>query len=379
MLFDYMTLKLIWWLLIGVLLIGFAIMDGHDMGVGSLLPFVGKTDAERRVVINTVAPHWDGNQVWFITAGGAVFAAWPFVYSIAFSGLYWAMLLLLSALFFRPVGFEYRSKIASERWRNNWDWLLFVGSSVPALLFGVAFGNLFLGIPFEIDETMRAHFTGNFFQLLHPFALLCGVVSLTMLMLQGGSYLAHRTEGNVQARTQKINRYAAIVNLLAFTIAGFWVSQMKGLHITQIPDVNTVLNPLMKDVAVVPGGWLSNYQAMPILWIFPILVYLGVIATLALQRSEHTLISFACMSIAVLSTIMTAAVALFPFVLPSSADPRMSLTLWDAVSSKYTLNVMLWVAIIFVPIVLTYTAISYRVMRGKVTVEYIKANDKALY
>ena len=376
---DYMTLKLIWWLLIGVLLIGFAIMDGHDMGVGTLLPFVGKNDLERRAVINTIAPHWDGNQVWFITAGGAIFAAWPFVYAIAFSGLYWAMLLLLAALFFRPVGFEYRSKIASDRWRNNWDWAIFIGSAVPALLFGVAFGNLFLGVPFKIDDTMRAFFSGHFFQLLHPFALLVGVVSLTLLMLQGGSYLAHRTEGVIQARVKKINWYAGVVNLLAFTLAGVWVSQMEGMRIVTMSDPNLAMNPLMKQVSMVPGGWLTNYASMPALWIFPALVYLCVLATLALQSKHRTLLGFVTMSLAVVGTILTAGVALFPFVMPSSDNPTMSLTLWDAASSKYTLNVMLWVAIIFVPIILTYTSWAYRVMRGKVTVEYVKANDKALY
>ena len=377
--FDYMTLKLIWWLLVGVLLIGFAIMDGHDMGVGTLLPFVGKNDMERRVVINTVAPHWDGNQVWFITAGGAIFAAWPFVYAIAFSGLYWAMLLLLAALFFRPVGFEYRSKIASDRWRNNWDWALFAGSAIPALLFGVAFGNLFLGVSFKIDDTMRAFFSGSFFDLLHPFALLVGVISLAMLMLQGGSYLVHRTEGAVQQRVKRINTYSGAVVVIGFTLAGVWLSQMNGMRITQMADPNLPMNPLMKQVDVVAGGWLANYAANPLLWVFPALVYMGVFATLWLQKNKHTLSGFVAMSLAVLGMIMTAGVSLFPFVMPSSDDPNMSLTLWDVASSEYTLNVMLVVVIIFVPIVLTYTAIAYRVMRGKVTTEYVKANDKALY
>lgn len=377
--FDYMTLKVIWWVLIGVLLIGFAIMDGHDMGVGTLLPFIGKTDVERRVVINTIAPHWDGNQVWFITAGGAIFAAWPFVYAIAFSGLYWAMLLLLAALFFRPVGFEYRSKINSPKWRNNWDWLIFVGSSVPALLFGVAFGNLFLGVPFKIDDTMRSFYTGNFFQLLHPFALLVGVVSLTLLMLQGGSYLAHRTEGVLQARVKKINRYTGVVNLIAFTLAGVWVANMNGMSIGTMSDPNLPMNPLMKEVSVVSGGWLNNYKTVPALWVFPLLVYIGVLGTLALQSAKRTLTGFAVMSLAVLGTIMTAGVALFPFVMPSSENPVMSLTLWDSASSKYTLNVMLYVVIIFVPLILAYTSWAYRVMRGKVTVEYVQANDKSLY
>lgn len=153
MIIDYETLKLIWWMLVGVLLIGFVITDGFDMGAGALLPFLGRSDDERRVIINTVGPHWDGNQVWFITAGGAIFAAWPAVYAAAFSGFYIAMLLVLFALFFRPVGFDYRSKIEDPRWRRTWDWGLFVGGAVPALLFGVAFGNLLLGVPFEHNES----------------------------------------------------------------------------------------------------------------------------------------------------------------------------------------------------------------------------------
>ena len=167
---DYATLKFIWWLLVGVLLVGFAIMDGHDMGVGTLLPFVGKDDVERRVVINTVGPHWDGNQVWFITGGGAIFAAWPLVYATAFSGFYWAMLIVLWALFFRPVGFDYRSKINNATWRKTWDWGLFVGGAVPPLIFGVAFGNLLLGVPFQFDDHLVSTYTGSFWALLNPFA-----------------------------------------------------------------------------------------------------------------------------------------------------------------------------------------------------------------
>ena len=184
-LFNYEFLKLTWWLFIGVLLIGFAVMDGFDMGVAAWLPFLGKTDDERRVIINTVGPVWEGNQTWLITAGGAIFAAWPLVYAAAFSGMYIALLLVLFALFFRPVGFDYRSKLANAAWRNAWDWALFAGGAIPTLVFGVAFGNLLLGLPFHYDETMRSFYTGSFWQLLNPFALLCGVVSLSMLMTHG--------------------------------------------------------------------------------------------------------------------------------------------------------------------------------------------------
>jgi len=182
MILDYEVLKFIWWLLVGVLFIGFAVTDGMDMGVGTLLPFLSKKDEERRVIINTVGPHWDGNQVWLITAGGAIFAAWPAVYGAAFSGFYTAMLLVLFALFFRPVGFDYRSKIGDPSWRNAWDWGLFVGGAVPALIFGVAFGNLLQGVPFHLDDMLRAYYTGSFWGLLNPFALLAGVLSLAMLV-----------------------------------------------------------------------------------------------------------------------------------------------------------------------------------------------------
>jgi cytochrome d ubiquinol oxidase subunit II len=377
--FDYLTLKLIWWLLVGVLLIGFAIMDGHDMGVGALLPVLGKDDTDRRVMINSVAPHWDGNQVWFITAGGAIFAAWPFVYATAFSGMYWALLLVLFALFFRPVGFEYRSKLSNPAWRTAWDWGLFAGSAVPALVFGVAFGNLFQGVPFHLDDTMRSFYSGSFWALLNPFALLTGVVSLSLLALQGATFLAHRSEGALQARARTAGNVLVIVLLAAFSGAGVWVSQIDGYVIASIPDIGSALNPLMKTVTRQPGAWFANYQKLPILWLVPALAYLGGLLVLAGLRGGKTLLAFVGSSLACLSVILTAGVALFPFILPSSEHPVSSLTAWDATSSYVTLNVMFWVALIFTPIVLAYTSWAYHVMRGKITREFITANDKALY
>ena len=377
--FDYETLKLIWWLLVGVLLIGFAIMDGHDMGVGILLNFLGKDDTERRVMINTIAPHWDGNQVWFITAGGAIFAAWPFVYATAFSGLYWAMLLVLFALFFRPVGFEYRSKLPSPTWRQSWDWGLFAGSAIPALVFGVAFGNLFLGVPFRLDETMRSFYSGSFWALLNPFALLVGITSLMLLTLQGATFLAHRTEGDLQARAKKTASIVAIVLLVAFSLAGFWVSRIDGYVIDSIADIGASINPLMKEVSRAPGAWFANYDKTPILWLIPALAYLGGLLVIVCVRAGWTLLAFVGSSLACVSVILTAGVALFPFVLPSSEMPKASLTAWDATSSHFTLNVMFWVALIFTPLVVAYTGWAYRVMSGKVTRDFIVKNDKTVY
>ncbi|MCL4469657.1 MAG: cytochrome d ubiquinol oxidase subunit II [Gammaproteobacteria bacterium] len=377
---DYETLKLIWWLLVGVLLIGFAIMDGHDMGVGILLPFLGKNDTERRVMINTVAPHWDGNQVWFITGGGAIFAAWPVVYATAFSGMYWALLLVLFALFFRPVGFDYRSKLPNPAWRNAWDWGLFAGSAVPSLVFGVAFGNLLQGVPFHFDESMRSFYTGSFWALvINPFALLTGVVSLAMLILQGATFLAHRTEDALQARAKAAATLFGLVMVAGFIVAGVWVSGLEGYVITSKIDTNSAITPLMKEVSRAPGAWLANYGVMPLLWLAPALGVFGGLLAVLMVRAGKTLTAFICSSLACAGIILTAGISLFPFIMPSSSDPRSSITAWDATSSHYTLWVMFWVALIFTPIVLAYTGWAYRVMRGKVTDDFIRANDKVLY
>lgn len=378
--FDYTTLKIIWWVLVGVLLIGFAIMDGHDMGVGTLLPFVGKNDVERRVVINTVGPHWDGNQVWFITGGGAIFAAWPLVYATAFSGFYWAMLTVLWALFFRPVGFDYRSKINDARWRSIWDWGLFVGGAVPPLIFGVAFGNLFEGVPFHFDNHLVSYYTGSFWALLNPFALLCGVVSTTMLTCHGGVYLAHRTEGAVQQRAiQAVTIFGALM-IVCFAAAGIWLANgIDGYIIIAGNDPAGVANPLAKTVARSAGAWMANYGHVPTIWILPALGFCGALGAIFLVRAGRTLWAFLFSSLMLVGVIGTAGASLFPFVMPSSSDPSSSLTVWDSVSSKGTLQIMLGATVIFMPLIIFYTSWAYRVMAGKVTEAYIRENDHAAY
>lgn len=378
--FDYETLKIIWWLLVGVLLIGFAIMDGHDMGVGSLLPFVGRSDVERRVVINTIAPHWDGNQVWFITGGGAIFAAWPLVYATAFSGFYWAMLAVLWALFFRPVGFDYRSKIQDPRWRQTWDWCLFIGSSVPPLIFGVAFGNLLQGVPFHFDQSMVSYYTGTFWQLLNPFALLCGVVSSTMIVFHGSVFLVLRTEGEIQSRARRVTYSAGALLLLSFSAAGLWLAfGVPGYTLVSAVDPNAALNPVAKTVTRTAGAWLANYGKEPLTLLVPVLAYAGVLLALLLVRIKRPGVGFIASGLMLAGVISTAAVSMFPFVMPSSSDPNHSLTVWDAVSSRLTLSIMLWVSVIFVPLILFYTSWAYRVMRGKVTVDHIERNEHSVY
>lgn len=376
---DYVTLKIIWWALVGVLLIGFAIMDGHDMGVGTLLPFVGRSDLERRVAINTVGPHWDGNQVWFITAGGALFAAWPVVYATAFSGFYWAMILVLWALFFRPVGFDYRSKIHNAKWRSIWDWGLFVGGAVPPLVFGIAFGNLLQGVPFHFNDMLVSTYTGSFWQLLNPFALLTGVVSSAMITLQGSTYLAHRTEGVIQARAIKGGVGAALVLLCTFIIAGVWLQSIEGYRITSVVDIARLPDILNKTVVRDAGAWMANYDHYPALWLLPALGMAGAVGATLLLLMRRTLAAFVASSLAVVGVISTAGVSMFPFVMPSSTVPAASLTVWDSVSSHLSLAIMFWATLIFMPLIVIYTSWAYRVMRGKVTVAQIKANEHSAY
>lgn len=376
---DYPTLKLIWWLLVGVLLIGFAIMDGHDMGVGTLLPFVGRSDVERRVVINTVGPHWDGNQVWFITGGGAIFAAWPLVYATAFSGFYWAMLAVLWALFFRPVGFDYRSKIHHPLWRSTWDWGLFIGGAVPPVIFGVAFGNLLQGVPFRFDDYLMSTYSGSFWALLNPFALLAGVVSSAMITLQGATYLAHRTEAQIQRRAVAAGIGAALVLVATFVGAGIWLQGIDGYRISSAVQAAALPDPLSKTVVREAGAWMANYTTAPLLWLLPGLGVAGALGAAALLAARSTLSAFVASSLAVVGVIGTAGASMFPFVMPSSTHLASSLTVWDSVSSHLTLGIMFWATLIFMPLIVVYTSWAYRVMRGKVTEAYIRENDHAAY
>ncbi len=380
MIFDYETFKVIWWVLVGVLFIGFALTDGFDMGVGALLRFVGRDDEERRVAINTIAPHWDGNQVWLILAAGAIFAAWPITFGAAFSTFYWAMVLTLFSLFFRPVGFDYRSKIADPRWRNTWDWGLVVAGVVPPLVIGVAFGNLLLGVPFEFDEVLRVSSQGSFFGLFHPFALLAGLVSLSMFMMQGATYLMLRTEGSVYARARQAAHNTSYVVMGAFVLAGIWLwFGVDGYVITEMPPTDALPNPVAKTVVPGDGAWFANYATYPVALLAPAVGILGAFAVNTLSLRNKPALCFLSSSLSLIGVILTAGISLFPFVMPSSLNPSHSLTIWDSSSSHLTLAVMFWAAAVFVPIILIYTLWCYRALWGKITVKFIRDNDHSVY
>jgi cytochrome bd ubiquinol oxidase subunit II len=377
---DYATLRLLWWAFLGILLIGFAVTDGFDLGAAILHPFIARNDTERRIVLNAIGPVWEGNQVWFILGGGAAFAAWPPLYAVSFSGFYLAMFLVLAALILRPVAIAFRSKFEAAGWRRVWDWAFFVSGLVPALIFGVAFGNLFVGVPFRFDETLRVTYEGGLIGLLNPWALLCGVVSVAMLAMHGGSWLALKSDGAVAQRARSAGTWAAIALIVLFTVAGLWLAYaIPGYVIHGAINTAAPSNPLNKTVVREAGAWLRHYGNHPWLIVVPALAYLGAAAAAILVRGNVKLAAFLASAVAVAAVVATGGISLFPFLLPSSLDPNSSLTVWDASSSQATLEIMLVATLIFLPIVIAYTGFVFRVMRGPVTGAAVERGRHELY
>lgn len=371
-LLHYEHLRLIWWLLLGVVLSGFAILDGFDFGAIALLPFVAREEQERRIVLNTLGALWEGNQVWLILGGGVIFAAFPLVYAVAFSGLLEAILLLLFFLILRPVAFKYRSKLDHPVWRSTWDVILCLCGVVPALVFGVGVGNALLGVPFHFDSDLRMQYTGSFWSLFSPFALLCGLLSLTLMITQGALYLNLKTEGRILERARSVARWTTMVALILFAVGGLAQPHISAYQVTSALPHDAPSNPLNKEVGRVMGGWLMNFKTFPWFMIAPGLAFLGFLAARVCLSLKKHLTAFVFHSLAVMGVVFTAGCSLFPFLLPSSSHPNMGLTIWDASSSLSTLKTMLYVAVFFLPIVLTYIAWAYRLMRGVVNAAFLK-------
>lgn len=378
--FDYETIRVIWWVFIGVVGIAFVLTEGFDFGVSTLLPFIGKTDVERRVIINTVGATWEGNQVWLVLLGGAIFAIWPAVYATLFSGLYVAMLLVLFALFFRPAGFDYRSKVENPTWRNAWDWALFLGGTLPPILIGVLVGNLILGLPFHLDQDLRTFYDGSFWALLSPFALLCGVSGLLLTTFHGALFLKWRSEDVIHDRAVLAVEFLGPVLIAALSAVLLWIFiGIDRPEITQMAGTGAPSNPMHKTVIGNGAGWIAHFMHYPWMWLAPLAGLGGFAMAWWMGKGESRMGAFLCSSIGVVGIALTVGFALFPFLLISSTDPNSSLTLWDASSSYSTMILAFWITVIFLPIVLLYTRFVYRIIWGSVTEASVLKDSHTLY
>ncbi len=368
---HYMSLKIIWWLIINVLLIAFSVTGGTDIGANFLLPIVSRNDNDRRLILNSIGPTWEGNQVWLITIVAAMFAVWPPVFSTAFTVLFVPAMFVLFLLILRPPGFDYRGKIDSHHWRSIWDGCLFLSSLGLALTLGIVFGNLFLGLPFYFDEDLRAVFDANMLNLLSPMPILFGIVYLAMLTVQGGIFLQCKLEGEIVKRIKTVIQIAGIVFLITFVASAILINlKTIGYKIVSMPDIETAFLPIKKLVIREKSAWIENYVNFPQLWTVPIVALLAMRGAMKLSQHNHSRWGMLLSSICIACMLLSATLSLFPFLLPSSYVPNHSLTVWDSCSSYLTLSWILGVVVILLPIVLLYTTWVYRVMRGKVRLQH---------
>ena len=328
-------LQNIWIGLIAVLWIGYFVLEGFDFGVGVLLPIVAKDEAERRTVLTTLGPIWDGNEVWLLVAGGATFAAFPEWYATLFSGFYLALLLILVALIVRGVAFEFRSKRGDQTWRKRWDIAITVASFVPALLWGVAFANIVRGVPLQLDANNNSQFVGNFFDLLNPYALIGGLTTLALFVTHGAVFLALKTDGDIRVRANKVAGQTGLAAAVLAVVFGVW---------TQLA-----------------------YSNNPISWLPLALAVLALVATLGMNRLGREGWAFVTSAVTLAMVVLFLFTCLYPNVMPSTLDPAATLTIHNASSTEYTLRLMTWVAVVFTPIVLVYQAWTYWVFRKRLS------------
>lgn len=370
-------LQLIWWILLGVLLTGFALTDGFDLGVASLLTTLAKTDEERRLMINTIAPVWESNQVWLILGAGAIFAAWPLVYAVAFSTMYLAMLLLLVCLIVRPIGLKFRSKMPNQKWRNGWDWALCVTSIIPSLLFGVAVGNAILGLPFTFDDQLVLLTKNVFLELLNPFALLAGLVSLTMLIAHGAAYLRLKVDHPIVERAHGTQKFFSFLGLIGFVAAGLLLNNTcSGFTLESVSPFQNILAKVVGVQLIEESAELTQRFFNSSTKISALVAFFGFILSMV-SGKRKAVVGFLGTSLSIIGVIATAGLAAFPFILPSTIAPNHSLTVWDASSSRLTLFIMLIAVGLFLPFILGYVTWTYRVFRKKLTLKDL--SDPQMY
>lgn len=359
-------------------MMAFVLTDGFDLGVGILLPFVAKSEMQKRVAINSIGPIWESNQVWLVLGAGAVFAAWPLLYALVFSTLYIPFLIALISLILRPVSLDFRGKIDKRWWRIVWDTGLFVAGFFPAFLFGVVIGNMLTGINFTFDEFMVIrNGDTSLCSFLSPFAILCGLTTLLVIIMHGASFLQLRTEAEVRARCSKLLKIIPAVIALLFVAGGFYAVLMNSFHIVGVPRALDFVNH--KVVEVRSGGWLDNYILYPALCLMPLSAIMGLLVNWLASILRRYRTAFIASGITIIGMMSTIGITTFPFLMPSKTDPSSSLTVWDASSSHYTLVVMMFAALVLLPIIFSYVSYVYYIVRHKVTELEIQNSSKTLY
>lgn len=356
---DYNVLKILWWIILGLVFVVYACTAGFDAGITIIMSFL-KKETDRRVLLNVSAPTWDGNLSWIVFAGGGLFVAWPIVYSTAFSGLYPAMLCILFSFFLRPPGYEYRNKIDSHRWRRMWDVALLISGFFPIFIFGVATGNAFLGYPFHFDpNTFRVFYTGTFWELLNPIGLLAGLISVLMVLMHGAAYLQRRTDGHLNDLSKKLHFIFGVAVLIVFTFAGFFLLyHVQGYRLVS-HHADSTLYPLKNVVTRGTSFWLSSYDKYPWKYYGPVIAYAGILVSLWASAQRWIRLAFWTSALGIAGIIGTAGFTLFPFIMPSSTNPNQSITVWNADSSQYALNIMLYVGVVLLLIILAYKIFAY--------------------
>ena len=377
MIFDYETFRIVWWAILGLACIGFAVSCGFDLGVVLLLPYLGDNESDRVTIIDTVSITWIGSQVWLVLVVGVLFSAWPLAFSITFSSLYLVLLFILFSFLLRPLGIVYRSELSSLKWRQILDKVVFIEALVATLFFGIALGNLFVGIPFHLENDMLIVYLGNIWGLLNPFGLLIGLLSLSLFIMQGAIYLQMKTEGTLNQRAKSIALRFTILTLVIFALAGFFVSFMDGYHISSKMFSSDVSNPLLKTVRREPGLWLDNYGHFSKLWLIPFSTFISGYIVLVLSRINRPASAFLFSLIVAATMIITAGCTLFPFLSPSTISLNSSLTIWDSSASYKTLSIMFWMMVILLPLVLLYVGWVYKVLCRNKTVEKNQNNHSA--
>ena len=369
MFLDYVTLQVFWWLVIGFVLAVFALMDGFDLGIAAMMPWVAKSETERRILLNTVGPVWESNQVWLVVLGGTLFAVYPQLYGMTFSGFYYAMFLILLTLVLRPVVFKFRSKIKNDAWKTTWDSCLVIGGILGPALFGIALGNILMGVPLRFDDDLRGFYDGGLIGMIRPFPLLAGLMAVAMCLMQGGLFLALKTESELRDRARQTAVAGAVALLALYALGGVWL----GLGVDGF-----VLSEMSREgvVSIETGAWLRNYDLYPALWLAPIFACACMMLSVALtRRGDADGLAFVAGSASVVGMIGSYGASLCPFLMPSIIAPQQSLTMWNASTSHVALFMLFLFGAFFIPLITVYVAWAYRVMRGKVNAAYMMSQD----